>query len=54
MVFLRTAWNLLQNGESNIWERYLPTPADSRGGASEKRLQAVGAVASRPGPYFSV
>ena len=29
-----------------------PTPADSRGSASEKRFQAVGAVARRPGPYF--
>ena len=31
---------------------YPPTPADSRGSASEKRFQAVGAVARRPGPYF--
>jgi len=29
-----------------------PTPADSRGSAPEKRFQAVGAVARRPGPYF--
>ena len=31
---------------------YPPTPADNRGSASEKRFQAVGAVARRPGPYF--
>ena len=29
---------------------YPPTPADSRGNASKKRLQIVGAVARRPGP----
>ena len=34
----------------NTYTHYPPTPADSRGSASEKRLQAVGAVARRPGP----
>jgi hypothetical protein len=41
-------------GRRGPW-RYVkipPTPADIRGRASEKRFQAVGAVARRPGPYF--